>query len=134
MFCWEVLQGSGSSREIVLLLWDLPFSVLLYSRTRPLSSNLSDSKDISRTLVNAPSSSNALLLLSPSPFTISDRQNHKQNQSGGSSAIWVVLRSVPPTSSIANALGRASAAIPWLAASPEGALSGSSVATPYDSG
>ncbi|KAF5365125.1 hypothetical protein D9757_012609 [Collybiopsis confluens] len=129
------LTGSGSSREIVLLLWDLSFSVLLYSRTLPLPSNLSESKDISIALVDALSSSNAILLLSPSTSTTSDRRK-SQNQSGGSSSIWVVPMSVPPTSSIANAFGRASAAIPWLAASPngDGALSGSSVATLYDAG
>ncbi|KAJ4479070.1 hypothetical protein J3R30DRAFT_3473899 [Lentinula aciculospora] len=104
--------GSASSREIVVLFWDLSFSVLLASRTLPLPPNLHSDK-VSITLVSAPSSSNILLLLSPTSSNSDRRQS--QSHSPSSSSVWVVPVTVPPSSSIASAIGRAAAAMPWLA-------------------
>ncbi|KAJ3992530.1 hypothetical protein F5050DRAFT_1579367 [Lentinula boryana] len=105
------LTGSASNREVVLLFWDLSFSVLLASRTLALPPNLTGG-NVSVTLVDALSSSNVLLLLSPTSLTSDRRQS--QSQSPSVSSVWVIPVTVPPNSSIANALGRAAAAAPWL--------------------
>ncbi|KAJ3936063.1 MAG: hypothetical protein NXY57DRAFT_306926 [Lentinula lateritia] len=106
--------GSSSNREVVLLFWDLSFSVLLASHTLPLPPYLTNEK-VSITLVGALSSSNVLLLISPISIIPGRRQS--QGQSSSSSSVWVVPVTVPPSSSIANAIGRAAAATPWLAVS-----------------
>ncbi|KAJ3908026.1 hypothetical protein F5879DRAFT_794504 [Lentinula edodes] len=106
------LTGSTSNREVVLLFWDLSFSVLLASRTLPLPPYVTNEK-VSITLVGALSSSNVLLLVSPTSVISGRRQS--QGQSSSSSSVWVVPVTVPPSSSIANAIGRAAAAMPWLA-------------------
>ncbi|KAJ3884999.1 hypothetical protein GG344DRAFT_59887 [Lentinula edodes] len=108
------LTGSTSNREVVLLFWDLSFSVLLASRTLPLPPYITNEK-VSITLVGALSSSNVLLLVSPTSVISGRRQS--QGQSSSSSSVWVVPVTVPPSSSIANAIGRAAAAMPWLAVS-----------------
>ncbi|KAJ4472786.1 hypothetical protein C8J55DRAFT_140911 [Lentinula edodes] len=108
------LTGSTSNREVVLLFWDLSFSVLLASRTLPLPPYITNEK-VSITLVGALSSSNVLLLVSPTSVISGRRQS--QGQSSSSSSVWVVPVTVPPSSSIANAIGRAAAATPWLAVS-----------------
>ncbi|KIK64736.1 hypothetical protein GYMLUDRAFT_240697 [Collybiopsis luxurians FD-317 M1] len=114
--------GPPSNREIVLLLWDLSFSVLLSSRTLPLPSNVSSDK-VSITLVDALSSSSILLLLSPITTATSDRRKSQSRSGNSTSTVWIVPMTVPSTSSIANALGRASAATPWLAVNDDGASS-----------
>ncbi|KAJ3806808.1 hypothetical protein F5876DRAFT_80319 [Lentinula aff. lateritia] len=108
------LTGSTSNREVVLLFWDLSFSVLLASRTLPLPPYTTNEK-VSITLVGALSSSNVLLLISPTSVISGRRQS--QGQSSFSSTVWAVPVTVPPSSSIANAIGRAAAATPWLAVS-----------------
>ncbi|KAE9407182.1 hypothetical protein BT96DRAFT_874785 [Gymnopus androsaceus JB14] len=117
------LTGPAFNREIVLLLWDLSFSVLLASRTLPLPSNISGDK-VSLTLVDALSSSTVLLLLSPASSERRKSQSH--SAATNSSGVWAVPINVPPTSSIANAIGRAAAATPWLA------VNGDSATTPHD--
>ncbi|KAJ3756420.1 hypothetical protein EV360DRAFT_47995 [Lentinula raphanica] len=109
------LSGSGSKKEVALLVWDLSFSVLLASRTFPLPPNL-PGDHVSITLVGALSSSNVLLILSPT-LPPSERRQSQDHSSSASSSIWVVPVTVPPKSSLANALGRAAATSKWLASS-----------------
>ncbi|KAL0070179.1 hypothetical protein AAF712_002669 [Marasmius tenuissimus] len=93
--------GPTSNREIALLLWDLQFSVLLASRTIPIPSNVVSDK-LAITLVDAMSSSNVLLVLTPSV------SHPERRKSSGQYLRYLSLFSV------ANAMGRASAGIVWL--------------------
>ncbi|KAJ8087113.1 hypothetical protein PM082_005941 [Marasmius tenuissimus] len=103
--------GPTSNREIALLLWDLQFSVLLASRTIPIPSNIVSDK-LAITLVDAMSSSNVLLVLTPS-VPHPERRKSSGNTSA-TSTVLVIPVVVPPSSSVANAMGRASAGIVWL--------------------
>ncbi|KAL6309768.1 hypothetical protein BKA93DRAFT_850203 [Sparassis latifolia] len=100
--------------ELVLLLWDLQYSVLIASHTFALPSTLVRTKrrGISIDLVASESQgpAQALLVLSP------ERNALGQGFSGRSacSTVLVVPFSVPVTSTIANALGRASAGAAWV--------------------
>ncbi|KAK1220702.1 hypothetical protein PQX77_016528 [Marasmius sp. AFHP31] len=103
--------GPTSNREIALLLWDLQFSVLLASRIVPIPSNVAgDTLAIS--LVDAMSSSNVLLVLTPSAFHPERRKS--SGNTSATSTVLVIPIVVPPSSSVANAMGRASAGVPWL--------------------
>ncbi|KAF9060787.1 hypothetical protein BDP27DRAFT_1339093 [Rhodocollybia butyracea] len=114
-----------SSPQLALLLWDLAFSVLLASHTFALPS-LANNQKATVTLVEALSQSNVLLVLSPPASTTSANSSSQKSRksqnsqpiSSGSSSIWAVPVSIPQPSSLANALGKAFAAKPWLAASP----------------
>lgn len=96
------------TREIVLLLWDLQYSVLLASQTFSLPSQSSNDKTpIVLELVEG-SASQILLLVSPSRKSLEIANALR-------SSILVVPVTAPPTSTIANAMGRASAGAQWLA-------------------
>ncbi|KAL0577449.1 hypothetical protein V5O48_004518 [Marasmius crinis-equi] len=110
------LTGPPSNREIVLLLWDLQFSVLLASRTLPIPGNVAGDK-LAISLVDAMSSSNVLLVLTPST-TSPDRRKSSGNTST-TSTILVTPIVVPPLSSVANAMGRAPAGLQWLSKDEE---------------
>ena len=104
--------GPTSGRKIALLLWDLQFSVLLASRTVPIPSNVGGDK-LALSLVDAMPSSNVLLVLTPSPS-----HPERRKSSGNTSATSIVLVVpivVPPSSSVANAMGKAFAGVAWLA-------------------
>jgi hypothetical protein len=101
LFCGGVLQ----SQDLLLLLWDLRYSVVLASHRFPIPGNLSISKGISLDLVPG---LDALVLLSVSPGL-------PDKSSKISSAVFVVPVTVPVTSTIANAMGRASSSARWLA-------------------
>ncbi|KAK0190455.1 hypothetical protein F5146DRAFT_1137290 [Armillaria mellea] len=90
-------------RKIALLLWDLRFSVLLASHTHTIPSGSEDKTTLS--LVSA--SSEVLLIVSPGPS--------EKAKSISRSSVLVVPYAVPASSTIANAMGRASSATPWLA-------------------
>ena len=107
--------------EIVLLLWDLQYSVLLASHSIPIPSNLSYSKDTGIQLdLAATTSSHALLVLSQHPSSsrgkIADTMTSTTTTSPRSSVLVVPLV-VPATSTIANAMGRANDGLKWLAPS-----------------
>lgn len=93
-------------RKIVLLLWDLRFSVLLASHNHSIPSGSEDKTTLS--LVSA--FSEALLIVSPGPS--------EKAKSTSRSSVLVVPYTVPASSTIANAMGRASLAAPWLAKRP----------------
>ncbi|PBK93853.1 hypothetical protein ARMGADRAFT_1062677 [Armillaria gallica] len=92
--------------KIALLLWDLKFSVLLASHSLSIPSGSEDKTTLS--LVSA--SSEALLIVSPGPS--------EKSKSTSRSSVLVVPYAVPASSTIANAMGRASSATPWLAKRP----------------
>ncbi|KAG5635014.1 hypothetical protein H0H81_012717 [Sphagnurus paluster] len=97
--------------EIVLLLWDLQYSILLASHALPVPSTL-EASDIMIKLTLVPASdSQALLLLSPHT---SDSVRQDQTKTSRSSVLVVPLV-CPPTSTIANAMGKASAGAKWIA-------------------
>ncbi|KAJ7632117.1 hypothetical protein FB45DRAFT_1057259 [Roridomyces roridus] len=98
---------SSPTRNIVLLLWDLQYSVLLASHILPIPSALSHLPKLSISLRPAVSTSlQALLILTPPVVS--------QDKSATRSSVFVVPLTVPPTATIANAMGRAAAGAQWL--------------------
>ncbi|KAG5648709.1 hypothetical protein DXG03_000056 [Asterophora parasitica] len=97
--------------EIVLLLWDLQYSVLLASQALPVPTTLVQAKDvtINLTLV-ASSSSQVLLLLSPH----TSNATRKVQPSSSRSSVLVVPMTCPAVSTIVNAMGQASAGAKWI--------------------
>jgi hypothetical protein len=103
------------TREITLLLWDLQYSVLLASQTLPIPSALSQSNEntIKFNLVVA-NASQALLVLTPN-VPSSHRKSQASTSSPSRSSVLVVPFTAPATSTIANAMGRASSGAKWFA-------------------
>ncbi|KAF8191434.1 hypothetical protein K438DRAFT_1830503 [Mycena galopus ATCC 62051] len=100
---------SSPSRNIVLLLWDLQYSVLLASHILAIPSTLSHLSKLSMSLrLVAATSPQALLILSP---LATDTQTKSTSTR---SSILVVPLTVPKTSTIGNAMGRAPAGAQWL--------------------
>lgn len=97
--------------EVVLLLWDLRYSVVLASQKVPIPSTILSGKDgrIRLSLLTA-TSSQAIIVLSPTASTIKSSQGTTSR-----SSVLAVPLTVPSTSSIANAMGRASATQLWVA-------------------
>ncbi|KAG6900424.1 hypothetical protein C0993_010812 [Termitomyces sp. T159_Od127] len=109
----------GTAPEIVLLLWDLQYSVLLASQSLPIPSTLSQAKDVIVKLKLAPaSSSQALLVLS------AHTADAKRKSEGAPlrSSVLVVPFTCPETSTIANALGQASSGARWMAQAASSSL------------
>ncbi|THH18195.1 hypothetical protein EW146_g2730 [Bondarzewia mesenterica] len=101
---------SITSSELVLLLWDLQYSVLIASHTLPIPSTLSHSKEGVRIELVHASTTQALLALSP--------KLPKSPSSTSRSSILAVPFVTPAISTIANAIGRADRGKKWLAKSP----------------
>ncbi|KAJ7184344.1 hypothetical protein C8R46DRAFT_938212 [Mycena filopes] len=102
---------TSPTRSIILLLWDLQYSVLLASHVLSIPSTLSHLSKLSITLrLVATSSPQALLILSP---PASEAQ--VKSTAATRSSILVVPLTVPPMSTISNAMGRAAAGAQWLA-------------------
>ncbi|KAI0082514.1 hypothetical protein K474DRAFT_527095 [Panus rudis PR-1116 ss-1] len=103
--------ASGHSSEIVLLLWDLQYSVVLASQTVSIPSTLYRTKKtgIEIQLVGGKDENDhVILVLSPLPTV---------DPNARSSVLFVPLI-VPPKSTIANAMGHASSTVRWLVQSP----------------
>ncbi|KAJ6606417.1 hypothetical protein DFH09DRAFT_8080 [Mycena vulgaris] len=99
---------TSSPRNIVLLVWDLQYSVLLASHILAIPSTLSHLLKLSMTLRPVTTTSpQALLVLSPPTA-------ETQTKSATRSSILVVPLAVPAMSTIGNAMGRAQAGAPWL--------------------
>ena len=118
------MAGIASS-EIVLLLWDLQYSVLLASRTLPIpSSVIRPKKQGIRLQLNGSSSvwQHAILTLSSArTAAIINGTNGSHSMSDDSndrSTVFVVPLVVPPSSTVRNALGRALASEKWLMSAP----------------
>ncbi|KIP07738.1 hypothetical protein PHLGIDRAFT_127500 [Phlebiopsis gigantea 11061_1 CR5-6] len=124
---------SPPSSEVVLLLWDLQYSVLLASRTLPIPATISRSKKqgLWLQLSGSSRSQQALLVLSSIPASMllnGDLGSHAaSDDSTQRSAVFVVPMTVPPSSSVANALGRASAGEKWLASAASAGTQASAV-------
>lgn len=120
------VTSSPSHPELAILLWDLQYSILLASQTLAVPSTLTRTKKRSaRIVLSSPSKSGTaeqvLLALSPQlTFEASEGESR--------SSILVVPVSVPSTSTIANAMGKASAGAKWVA----GASSGSGTTASRD--
>lgn len=98
-------SGISRSQELVLLLWDLRYSVVLASHRFSIPAKLSTSKgNVSLGLIPA---SNTLALLSVSSGLVNKSPKT-------SSAVLAVPVTAPATSTIANAMGRASSSAQWL--------------------
>jgi hypothetical protein len=101
-------SGITQSQDLVLLLWDLRYSVILASHRFSIPAKLSTSKgSVSLALIPAV---NTLALLSVSSGLLNKAQKT-------SSAVLAVPVTAPATSTIANAMGRASSSAKWLAKS-----------------
>ncbi|KAF9478651.1 hypothetical protein BDN70DRAFT_879661 [Pholiota conissans] len=125
----HVLLAAAMSQEIILLLWDVQFSVLLASHTLPIPSALSSSTLHVR-LIHGAQSQNAkhtqaqghvVLILS------SDAAEHKTT-----SMLIAVPYSVPVTSTIAAAMGKGAAGKKWLRAVDAEKPSGSNKESPEE--
>jgi hypothetical protein len=116
-------SGISQSQELVLLLWDLRYSVVLASHRFSIPAKLPTSKgNVSLGLIPA---SSTLALLSVSSGLVN-------KSSKTSSAVLAVPVTVPATSTIANAMGRASSSAQWLAKS-ETLSNGHAPHAPFDS-
>jgi hypothetical protein len=105
--------GLAQSQDLVVLLWDLRYSVVLATHRFPIPTNLTASKaGISLKLIPA-SNAQVLLSLSSSPQGKSLKSR---------SAVFVIPTTVPATSTIATAMGRASSSAKWLVAPNDGPL------------
>ncbi|CCM01750.1 uncharacterized protein FIBRA_03816 [Fibroporia radiculosa] len=112
-----ISTSPGSSPEITLLIWDMQYGVLLSEQRCGVPSTLGRLKPkcIQMHLAAVPpteSQSQALLVLSPSTDRPAKRVDSKSNILH--SSILVVPYTVPLTSTIARALGRASASTKYL--------------------
>ncbi|OCH94292.1 hypothetical protein OBBRIDRAFT_770017 [Obba rivulosa] len=94
-----------SSAELVLLLWDMQYSVVLAQHTFAVPSALGRTKaaGLHLALVDAPASAHHALLLLAGPARAS---------------VLAVPLGVPPRSTLGAALGRGGSARRWLAAAP----------------
>ncbi|KAH0588051.1 hypothetical protein H2248_006781 [Termitomyces sp. 'cryptogamus'] len=111
--------------EIILLLWDLQYSVLLASQSLAIPSTLSQTKDVTVKLTLIPaSSSQALLVLSAHTADA----GRKSDGTSLRSSVLVVPYMCPATSTIANALGQASSGARWI----DQAASSSVIAPSHD--
>jgi hypothetical protein len=100
------------TREIVFLIWDLKYSVLLASQTMPIPSTLSqaDKEGLTLELVAA-GSGQAMLVITPNTHPI---KSPPEVSSSLRSTALVVPFTVPAASTIANAMGLASRGAKWL--------------------
>ncbi|PPQ94798.1 hypothetical protein CVT25_007435 [Psilocybe cyanescens] len=130
----HVLLAAVASHDLVLLLWDLQFSVLLASHTLPVPSALGPASSIhirlipgSQTLTKTETQAigQVIFILSSMPAKetpASEKEKEKENKSGAktSSVLVVVPYSVPVMSTIAAAMGKGDAGAKWLHAAEEG--------------
>ncbi|KAM5534801.1 hypothetical protein V8D89_011517 [Ganoderma adspersum] len=123
---------SGSPMEIVTLLWDLRYGVLLAQQSIPVPSTLPRPKKHGAVLhlqVSPPSASgsnstkasavsmNAILVLHPSP----EREHQAESGSAAArSSVLVVPVTVPLKATIAAAMGKANAGARWVSTKPSG--------------
>ncbi|KAH9855045.1 hypothetical protein C2E23DRAFT_867127 [Lenzites betulinus] len=120
-----VAVTSGSPTEIVSLLWDLRYGVLLSQQAIPTPSTLPRPKktgaiirlsvsSVSPADLKAPSLQlNGLLTLAPAPS-----RDVQADGAPARSTILVVPLSVPAKSTIAAAMGRANAGARWISTKP----------------
>ena len=117
-----LLCGSVThSQDLVLLLWDLRYSVVLASHRFSIPAKLSALKSgVSLELIPA-SNTLVLLLVTSGPLDKALKT---------SSAVLVAPVTAPTTSTIANAMGRASSSAKWLA-KPDSMPNGHLLTVPF---
>ncbi|KAF9006748.1 hypothetical protein BDQ17DRAFT_1352325 [Cyathus striatus] len=93
-----------SQDEVALLLWDMQYGVLLTSHNFPVPSSMKESGGISAQLVDA-GQGQAVCILSPL---------ESKKQQATLTTVLVTSYSVPLTSTIANALGKALNGARWI--------------------
>ncbi|KAF7305181.1 hypothetical protein MKEN_01233300 [Mycena kentingensis (nom. inval.)] len=100
---------TSASRSIVLLLWDLQYSVLIASHTFTIPSTLSALPKLSVTLgiTSSANSPQALLVIAPPTTNAAPPKSAR-------SSIFSVPLTFPKSSSLGNAIGRADAGRQWL--------------------
>ena len=118
-----LLAGISLSHEIVLLLWDLQFSVLLASHTLSIPSSISSALYIQLVLgpqtltkTNAQVTGQALLIISSSPPSspLGKDKEKAGAEYKSTSVLFVVPYTVPSTATISAALGLGGASDKWL--------------------
>jgi hypothetical protein len=98
--------------ELVLLLWDIQYSVVLATQRFALPSTVGCSPKLPLILELVPASrSQALLVLSPTLITTSTRT---VSTVAGRSTVFVVPLAVPPASTIALSMGKSRDTRRWL--------------------
>ncbi|KAG6856986.1 hypothetical protein H0H87_011080 [Tephrocybe sp. NHM501043] len=102
---------ASTTPEIVLLLWDLQYSVLLASQALPIPSTLAQAADVTVQLTLVPASSSQVVLIL-SPHTSDATRKSKGTPSR--SSVLVVPFTCPEHSTIANAMGQASSGAKWI--------------------
>ncbi|CAK5279326.1 unnamed protein product [Mycena citricolor] len=96
---------TSPSRNVVLMLWDLQFSVLLSSQVLSIPSALSTLPKLYISLRPTQMSSHAILVVSPPPSA--------EVSKSARSTIYAIPLVVPKMSTISMAMGRASAGSQW---------------------
>ena len=118
-----LLAGISLSQEIILLLWDLQFSVLLASHTLCIPSTLSSSLYIQLVLgpqtltkTHAQVIGQALLILSSLPPSLPPGRDKEKAgaECKSTSVLFIVPYTVPSTATISAALGLGGASGKWL--------------------
>ncbi|KZT66048.1 hypothetical protein DAEQUDRAFT_813894 [Daedalea quercina L-15889] len=122
-----------SQPEMVLLLWDTQYGVLLAEQRFPCPSHLHRGKErgVHMELVASSSAAEpnqALLVLHPADAKSQDSEDPR------ATSVLVVPLSVPKTSTIANALGRATIGQAWLRSEADGSQSRKGVHLTLDIG
>ncbi|KAF7965939.1 hypothetical protein HWV62_40764 [Athelia sp. TMB] len=105
----------GPAREVVFLLWDLQYSVLLASHVMPLPSTLAQAEKtgLHLELAGVGKASQATLVLAPSaPQKNADKSGNALGPIR--STVLSIPFTLPETSTIASAMGQASASSKWL--------------------
>ena len=118
LLCGGIVQ----SQDLILLLWDLRFSVVLASHRLPIPAKLSTPKGRMYLELIPAIDTLALLSISSGPLDKAFK---------AFSTILVIPVTVPGTSTIANAMGRASSSAKWLA-KPEALPNSPAVSGPHD--
>ncbi|TCD63478.1 hypothetical protein EIP91_005360 [Steccherinum ochraceum] len=116
LLCGFSSGKQSDANEVVILLWDLRYSVILASQTYPAPSSLGRSKKAPaeiQLVVGSPIPSQATVIISPNPQPANAQRS--SGDPGARSTVLVVPLTVPPTSQLTNAIGRASASARWFA-------------------
>ncbi|KAL0950072.1 hypothetical protein HGRIS_010076 [Hohenbuehelia grisea] len=112
-----ILAGitKSPSREVVLLLWDLQYGIVLALHSLPIPPHMSLSKEIAINMQLESAGSHVILALSPTPAGRDQKAKTGSTSSSLKSSLLVAPVTVPSTSTIANAMGRTELGAKWLA-------------------
>lgn len=106
-----VIGVTKTDSDIAILLWDVKYSVILAQRRITIPNNLSSISPKQVLLQAIPcNESQSILLIYPSM----SRARSKSPTTGLKSVVMILPHTVPPMSSLANAIGKASSAEAWL--------------------